>query len=421
MSEIGVTTMRDPRALGPVDKSLRRAVRETVRYKLVNPARFLRDRAILATRRSTEKRPTRRIALVSDGLAYCSEEQLAPFRDNRAELRDRYKLISVDLRLDDVLRRPRQMLRGFDWIGIKFTYRTPADQALAMLRRLKEAAPHALLVYFDGDDDACIQWPDVLREVDLYIKKHVFADRSMYRTKFLGKSNLHDHVQRTTGYVLSPLDYGNVGDGDVMISSSGPVADDDLKKVKLGWNIALDTKITQLFDQHKMQEWNDDKSTDILFRGSKKDKTITYPLRDGIAEKLSSLSDRYTINIGSSRVSQDEYNRELNSSRICVSPFGFGEICWRDFEAVIYGSLLVKPDMSHISTEPDIFVANETYIPVKWDYSDLNEKCAYYLEHETERRRIVERAYAVLADYLAGGRFAAKASALLEPRPSSPD
>jgi spore maturation protein CgeB len=48
---------------------------------------------------------------------------------------------------------------------------------------------------------------------------------------------------------------------------------------------------------------------------------------------------------------------------------------------------------------PNIFIANETYVPVRWDYSDLEEKCAYYLGNEDERRRIASAAFEVLAGY----------------------
>ena len=42
----------------------------------------------------------------------------------------------------------------------------------------------------------------------------------------------------------------------------------------------------------------------------------------------------------------------MRHSRICISPFGYGEICWRDFEAILCGCLVVKPDMSHVETNP---------------------------------------------------------------------
>jgi len=68
-----------------------------------------------------------------------------------------------------------------------------------------------------------------------------------------------------------------------------------------------------------------------------------------------------------------QYIKELKNSKTCVSPFGFGEVCYRDFEAISSGCLLIKPDMDHLETWPDVFLKNETYIPVKWDMSDLEE------------------------------------------------
>ena len=39
-------------------------------------------------------------------------------------------------------------------------------------------------------------------------------------------------------------------------------------------------------------------------------------------------------------------------SKLCFSPFGYGEVCWRDFEAMSTGAVLVKPDMSHLQARP---------------------------------------------------------------------
>ena len=66
--------------------------------------------------------------------------------------------------------------------------------------------------------------------------------------------------------------------------------------------------------------------------------------------------------------------------------------------AILCGCLLVKPDMRHVETAPDIFIPRITYVPVKWDYSNLPEVCAHYLTHPEERQRIVDRAYAVVME-----------------------
>lgn len=45
----------------------------------------------------------------------------------------------------------------------------------------------------------------------------------------------------------------------------------------------------------------------------------------------------------------------------------------------MFGSVLIRPDVSHIDTLPNIYVPNETYIPCKHDFSDVNEKIDYVL------------------------------------------
>lgn len=75
---------------------------------------------------------------------------------------------------------------------------------------------------------------------------------------------------------------------------------------------------------------------------------------------------------GGQRLSPDQYYSRMAHSKIIVAPFGYGEIAPRDIEAAAFGSVLVKPDMSHIRTIPNIY--DETsYVACKHDYSDLAE------------------------------------------------
>jgi len=91
-------------------------------------------------------------------------------------------------------------------------------------------------------------------------------------------------------------------------------------------------------------------------------------------------------------VSYRQYLKEMRRSRIAVSPFGWGEICPRDFEAVGCGCLLIKPNLAHLDTHPNLFIDGETYVALKWDLSDLEEKCRYYLAHPDEITRITQTA-----------------------------
>ncbi len=61
--------------------------------------------------------------------------------------------------------------------------------------------------------------------------------------------------------------------------------------------------------------------------------------------------------------------------------------------------------MSHIYTEPNIFIEGKTYVPVRWDYADLEDKIKYYLQHWEEATKIIEKARQVYQAYFQEEQF----------------
>ena len=106
------------------------------------------------------------------------------------------------MRLPEGMQLGRSDLCRFHAIGLKL----PRFKTLSRRKRIRIVSPISAirraeagtrkLVYFDGDDDVCIQWPEVLRIVDLYVKKGVFASDDDYMRSFAGKNNLTDYVSR---------------------------------------------------------------------------------------------------------------------------------------------------------------------------------------------------------------------------------
>ena len=92
------------------------------------------------------------------------------------------------------------------------------------------------------------------------------------------------------------------------------------------------------------------------------------------------------------RVSQEEYYNKTFNSKILFAPFGYGEMAPRDLEAAMFGSILIKPNMSYIDTTPNPYVDNETYISCKHDFGDLNEKINKILGNYNDYLYIVENA-----------------------------
>ena len=83
-------------------------------------------------------------------------------------------------------------------------------------------------------------------------------------------------------------------------------------------------------------------------------------------------------------IPQDKFYNNMYNSKICMAPIGYGEMAVRDIESAAFGSVLLKPDMSYINSKPFLYEDGETYIAVKYDWSDLEEKIDYVLSNYNE-------------------------------------
>jgi hypothetical protein len=322
--------------------------------------------------------------LISDWSVYTSDQQFAPMIRHAAFIAANTGLVCSFMPLKAARRLSPNQLRGWHAVGLKMSFRTPAHEAEVFARQLFGAARNAGIraVYFDGDDDLSVLWPAVIDAADAYVKKHRYRDLSTYEKHLVGKSNLTDYAHHTFG----------VSFVEDIIPHSGGLSQEQAHKLVLGWNIALDDKIYDLARDLPASAVDRPRDIDILCRASVPSTLWTFRIRDAAVGAISKLKERYQIHAPTNRVPQAEYYDELLRARISVSPFGYGEICWRDFEAILCGSLLVKPDMSHVATLPDLFVPYETYVPVAWDYSDLESRCAFYLADEEARRSLAATA-----------------------------
>jgi hypothetical protein len=114
--------------------------------------------------------------------------------------------------------------------------------------------------------------------------------------------------------------------------------------------------------------------------------TLYFQHRNNVWKELSKLN----YNIVSGQFDSNTTAQTLNRSKIAISPYGMGELCYRDLEAIQHGCILIKPDMSDVITEPNLFIKNQTYIPCKVDYSDLNNIIEKVLGNYKEYSYIIE-------------------------------
>jgi len=112
--------------------------------------------------------------------------------------------------------------------------------------------------------------------------------------------------------------------------------------------------------------------------------------RRGLVDKLEVLEDKHRVARikNGVRIPQGEYYEKMRNSKIVIAPLGYGEMAPRDIESSMFGSVLFKNDMSHIDTIPNIYIDKGTYMAIKWDWSDLEERLdevltnwRYWMEH----------------------------------------
>ena len=211
--------------------------------------------------------------------------------------------------------------------------------------------------------------------------------------KFLFKKQLlsqDDYKNKTT---INKWFFGNGSDLD----KGYDISDDVYDRMKLtGYNVAHNWPHLQ-----QMQVGNINRDVDVcaIYQGILDNGNMDHELRTDVLytkhrktawDILDNLNDKYNVVKGQSTPQQ--FVEVMKRSRVGLSPFGMGELCYRDLELIQWGCLLVKPDMSKVLTEPDFFKPMETYVPVKADWSDLNETIEKVLANFKDYQYIIDNA-----------------------------
>ena len=211
--------------------------------------------------------------------------------------------------------------------------------------------------------------------------------------KFLFKKQLlsqYDYKNKTT---INKWFFGNGSDLD----KGYDISDDVYDRIKLtGYNVAHNWPHLQ-----QMHVGNVDRDVDVcaIYQGILNNGNMDHELRTDVLytkhrktawDILDNLNDKYNVVKGQSTPQQ--FVEVMKRSKVGLSPFGMGELCYRDLELIQWGCLLVKPDMSKVLTEPDFFKPMETYVPVKTDWSDLNETIEKVLANFKDYQYIIDNA-----------------------------
>lgn len=244
------------------------------------------------------------------------------------------------------------------------------------------------LIWFDAADSTGSNDFPIIEFVDTFLKKQILKNIDYY----------------SEGRDLRI--WLNNNDFEQTLSGFKQCSKDQLYKIKVGWNIGLNDyrtygyKLTRLSNYlsyniypNKFSLVDKDREFDLIFRGTTHNSSGLANAVSFQRNKVISMFDTLNFHIlRGNPVPKNKYWQELRNSKVSISPFGWGEICYRDFETLISGSLLIKPSMEHLETYPNIYVPNETYIPLSWNLNDLEEKLEDLLNNYSAYKHIAENA-----------------------------
>jgi len=252
----------------------------------------------------------------------------------------------------------------FLFVGMKDFYdknkslKDSTDWGLENLNKITENGDYFL---FDGQDSTSIMGSyEVFEQSD-----------AIYMFKNQTLNNREDYK---TPYSLSKWFFGSDNECGV----SYDITENKWDRIKLsGYNLG-----SLLPHYHDFQPINSDKTIDMCAIYSAKHNyseehkfrnDLFYTKhRDGAWGILNDMKNKHDVR--TAKLPFQEYIKVLHNSKLSLSPFGMGEICFRDFECMQWGTVIVKPNMSMVRTKPNIYIEDETYISVKPDWSDLKEK-----------------------------------------------
>ena len=260
-------------------------------------------------------------------------------------------------------------------------FEMPEGALKASLGYLQKVYPQAKIAFMDWYAPLHIRPATIVNDyIDLYIKKHSYRDFSNYDKQTVGDTNLSDYYAKRHNLNLETMQF---------------TAPDGLESKMMLWtNFGFSPQMMDLFldDFNYQANRSIDLHARLAVNGTDWYKAMRQESKDAV-DKLTIPNLKLAAN---GRVKRYQFFKEMTQSKLCFSPFGYGEVCWRDYESFATGALLLKPNMDHLMVDPDIFIPNETYIALNWDLSDFEDQVKEYYQNSNECKRIARNAFDVM-------------------------
>ena len=253
------------------------------------------------------------------------------------------------------------------------------------------------VILFDSYDGTHLPIPiarEVAKpEVKAYLRSNTFRDAAVYFRQAQGGS-YYNHVLSSSMNGLSP---------DVVHRLADECLEEAIKKIVV-CNPILPAMTEQHLNFLEGQLPIEDRSLDVLFNNW-----------DGVSQQLKLLNRQsYGLHSTTTRaLFQDEipstpnygihyilYLAMLSNTKILVSPWGSAGFSKIDFEALLCGTIVVKPECSNIRTLIDIYDPLHGYVQYCSPCcTDLRDLLIYILNNLDEYKAVSREAKEVLQQY----------------------
>ena len=257
----------------------------------------------------------------------------------------------------------------------------PVQRWVERIRALPRRPPYA---YLDAFANADIRFARHLTDARLYLKKSVLRDPSRHLGPHPGETEIQAFYGTLHGLPTPMVDWH--------------VPPDFPARLRVGPNFLTDPGLSRAFARPDPPAGP--RPIDLHARFADEG-TAWYGAMRRHARRAAQESGAANVPV-TPNLTRGKFLAELRASKLVFSPFGYGEICWRDIEAIAAGAVLIKPDMSHLATRPDLYEDGVTYAACRWDFSDLADIVQRLLADAERRARLSATAYDRARRYLAG-------------------
>jgi hypothetical protein len=271
------------------------------------------------------------------------------------------------------------------------------------------------VAWFDDSDSSGYLRTYVMPFVDCYFKSQLLVDRTHYASDSPTGILFHDYYANLLGHAKPRR------------RSKGAITIEKANSMQVAWNLGLSDwrlhlapgRISRLISMlsYRVKYPYFPEVRDLVERSVHINCRLGLPegwfpigeLRQKCLSEIKSFVEVSKCCLAAKGfLSRHEYFAELCNSMICVSPFGHGEVCYRDFECFAAGALLLKQRMDHMESWPTYYQANVTYVPFEWDFSNLHETLECILQAPDRYQEIAangRRRFLDSINHLGGAQF----------------